>query len=174
MRISLATEYPIVINQIACDQRGFSLIEMMAVIVIMGILALMAIPSSMGKVVREQIIAALPLADVAKTPIATAWATSQEILVDNAVADLPTSNKVVSNFISDTEIENGAIHLTFGNKAHPIIQYKVLTLRPAVIEESKVVPVAWVCGNAKAPTNMTVKGENKTNIPDEYLPRLCR
>ena len=179
MRIFPATKYPIVNNQITAyptlvAERGFSLIEMMAVIVIMGILALVAIPSSMGKVVKEQITAALPLADIAKAPIATAWSASQEILVDNVAADLPSSNKVVSNFISDTKIENGAIHLTFGNKAHPIIKDKVLSLRPAVIEDSKVVPVAWVCGNAKAPENMTVKGENKTNIQDEYLPRLCR
>ncbi|ACT48405.1 pilin [Methylotenera mobilis] len=173
------TEYQADTNQtVGCAtrpaQRGFSLIEMMAIVVIMGILAMVAIPSSMGRIIKEQITAALPLADIAKAPIAAAWATSQVMLADNAAADLPSSDKVVSNFISDTKIENGVIHMTFGNKAHPKIKDKVLSLRPAVIEESKVVPVAWVCGNAKAPDNMVVKGENKTNIPDEYLPRLCR
>jgi type IV pilus assembly protein PilA len=43
-----------------------------------------------------------------------------------------------------------------------------------VIEASQIVPVAWVCGNAKVPDKMTLKGENKTNIPEGYLPYLCR
>ncbi len=154
--------------------RGFSVIEMMVVVAILGILAMVAIPSSMGKIIREQITAAMPLADIAKAPIAAAWSISQVMLESNAEADLPSPDRVVSNFISALEIDNGAIHMTFGNKAHPQIKDKVLSLRPAVIEESKVVPVAWVCGNAKAPDNMTVKSENRTNIPDEYLPRLCR
>lgn len=153
---------------------GFSLVEMMAVIAILGILALIAIPSSMGKIIKEQITAAMPLADIAKDPIAATWSSTQVMLANNAEADLPSPDKVVNNFIRALEIDNGAIHMTFGSKAHPQIKDKVLSLRPAVIEESKVVPVTWVCGNATAPENMVVKGVNKTNISDEYLPRMCR
>jgi type IV pilus assembly protein PilA len=159
---------------LALSAHGFSVIEMMVVVAILGILAMVAIPSSMSKIIKEQITAALPLADIAKTPVAVAWSSSQLMLADNAEADLPSPDKVVSNFISALEIDNGAIHMTFGNKAHPQIKDKILSLRPAVIEESKVVPVAWVCGVAKAPDNMTLKGENRTNIPPEYLPHLCR
>lgn len=162
------------LKQLKSKLFGFSLIEMMVVVAILGILAMVAIPSSMSKIIREQITAAMPLADIAKAPIAAAWSISQVMLADNAEADLPNPDKVVSNFISALEIDNGAIHMTFGNKAHPQIKDKVLTLRPAVIEESKVVPVAWVCGHAKAPENMTVKGENRTNISSEFLPQLCR
>lgn len=165
---------PIKLKQLKSKLFGFSLIEMMVVVAILGILAMVAIPSSMSKIIREQITAAMPLADIAKVPIAAAWSISQVMLADNAEADLPNPDKVVSNFISALEIDNGAIHMTFGNKAHPQIKDKVLSLRPAVIEESKVVPVAWVCGHAKAPENMTVKGENRTNISSEFLPQLCR
>ena len=82
--------------------------------------------------------------------------------------------KVVSNFVSALEVKDGVINMTFGNKAHPKIAGKMLSLRPAVIDESQIVPIAWICGNAKAPKQMTIKGENKTNVPDEYLPQLCR
>ena len=96
------------------------------------------------------------------------------LLADNKEAGLPTSDKIVSNFVSSVEVQNGAIHMTFGNKAHPQIKGKILSFRPAVIEESQIVPVTWVCGNAKPPEKITVKGENKTNVTDEYLPYLCK
>lgn len=155
-------------------EQGFTAIEMMIVVAILGILAMIAIPSSMHRIIKEQIVAALPLADIAKTPIAAHWAVSKTLLADNAEAGLPDHDKVVSNFVSSLQVENGAIHMTFGNKAHPQIKDKVLTLRPAVIEESQIVPVAWVCGNAKAPEKMTIKGENKTNVSPDYLPHLCK
>jgi type IV pilus assembly protein PilA len=155
-------------------QLGFSVIEMMVVVAIIAILAMIAIPSSMGRIVKEQVVAALPLADIAKEPIAAAWKETKVLPVDNKEAGLPAPEKVVSNFVSRLEVKDGAIHMTFGNKAHPQIKGKILSFRPAVIEESQVVPIAWVCGNAKAPDQMTIKGENKTNVLADYLPRLCR
>lgn len=153
---------------------GFSAIEMMVVVAIIAILAMIAIPSSMGRIVREQVQAALPLADIAKEPIATAWKMTKTLPANNKEAGLPTADLIVSNWIGALEVQNGAMHLTFGNKAHPKIKDKILSIRPAVIDESQIVPVAWVCGNAKAPDKMTLKGENKTTVPEEYLPNLCR
>lgn len=153
---------------------GFSAVEMMVVVAIIAILAMIAIPSSLGRIVKEQVVAAIPLADIAKAPIAANWALNKTMLPDNVAANLPTPDKVVSNFVSAVEVQNGAIHMTFGNKAHPQIQGKTLSFRPAVIEESQIVPIAWVCGNAKAPAKMKLMGENRTNVADEYLPNLCR
>jgi type IV pilus assembly protein PilA len=36
------------------------------------------------------------------------------------------------------------------------------------------VPVTWVCGYAEPPDKMTVRGENRTNIPANFLPFSCR
>lgn len=155
-------------------KQGFSAIEMMVVVAIIAILAMIAIPSSMGRIIKEQVSATIPWSDAAKEPIALQWKTSKTLPADNIAAGLPSSDKMVSNFVTDLNVENGAIHMTLGNKVHPKIQGKILSMRPAVIEDAQVVPIAWVCGNAKTPDKMTVQGGNKTNIPDEYLPILCR
>jgi type IV pilus assembly protein PilA len=154
--------------------RGFTLIEILVVLAIIAILALMALPNTQDKFIRNQIIEALPLADIAKTPVATAWATTHKLLPDNASAGLPIPDKVVNNFIKRVAIENGVIQITFGNHATPLIQDKMLSLRPAVIDDAQVVPVTWVCGYATAPNNMTLHGDNKTTIETKFLPSSCR
>jgi len=153
---------------------GFTAIEMMVVIAILAILATIAIPSGMARIVKEQIITAMPLADIAKSPVAASWKLEKTLLADNEAAGLPDQHKIVNNYVSSVLVENGAIHMTFGNKAHPIIKGKTLSMRPAVIEDSPIVPVTWVCGNAKAPEQMTVMGVNKTDVASEYLPYLCK
>jgi type IV pilus assembly protein PilA len=160
--------------RMAIRSGGFSAIEMMAVLAVIAILALMAIPGYQDKFVRDQIVEALPLADIGKAPIAASWAIAQTFPADNAAAGLPVADKIVSNFISSLAIQDGAIHLTFGNRANAVIKGKILTLRPAVVEDAPVVPVAWVCGYATGPDKMTVKGANNTNIPANFLPFKCR
>ena len=153
---------------------GFTLVEMMIVLAVIAILALMAIPSFQDQIVRDQIATALPLADIAKKPVSESWAVVQALPANNAAAGLPTDDRIVSNHISSVLVHNGALHITFGNRANGVINGKVLTLRPAVVKDAPVVPVAWVCGYAEAPAKMTLVGENRTNIPPRFLPYACR
>jgi type IV pilus assembly protein PilA len=158
----------------AKTNRAFTMIELMVILAIVAILVLMALPSYQDKFIRDQIAEALPLADIAKAPVAAAWSAGQTFPVDNAAAALPPAEKIVNNFIRSVAVHNGAIHVTFGNRANGQIKGKVLTLRPAVVEDAPVVPVTWVCGYAPAPGQMTVKGENLTDVPAAYLPLRCR
>ena len=155
-------------------QRGFTLLEMMVVLGVITILALMAAPSLQELAVRDQINNALPLADIAKTPVALAWAIAQSFPTDNAAAALPSADKIVNNYVSSVAVQEGAIHITFGNRANGLIKDKILTLRPAVVADAPIVPVTWVCGTAEAPNKMTINGANKTNIPVNFLPLSCR
>ncbi len=153
---------------------GFTLMEMMAVVAVIAILALMAIPSFEEKIVRDQIIEALPLADIAKAPVAAFWSAGQPFPGSNDSAGLPPADKIVSNLVRSVQVQDGAIHVTFGNRANSALRDKILTLRPAVVADAPVVPVAWVCGNAAPPDKMTVSGTNNTNIPNILLPLRCR
>lgn len=154
--------------------RGFSLIELMVVIAIIVVLALIALPNVSDKLIRERIVEAVKLADIVKPPIAAAWSTTGTLPVDNAAAGLPVADKIVSEYVSSVAVESGAIQITFGNRANAVIHGKVLSLRPGVVEDARIVPVSWVCGNAAPPNKMTVRGLNKTSVPERYLPLNCR
>ena len=154
--------------------RGVTLIELMAVVAIIAILALMAVPSYHDKYIREQVIEAMRLTDIAKGPIGIAWSTTKTFPDDNAAAGLPAPDKVVSNHVKSLTVEAGAIHVVFGNQANGALRGMTLSLRPAVVEDAPIVPVAWVCGFAPVPEKMTVVTVNKTDLPKNWLPINCR
>jgi type IV pilus assembly protein PilA len=159
---------------IPLHRHGFTMLEMAAVLAIIAILAIIAVPGFQDRIIRDQIVSAVPLADIVKAPIALSWATVQALPRDNAAAGLPSAEKIVNNYISAVSVHDGAIDITFGNSANGLIKGKILTLRPAIVADAPIVPVAWVCGNAGGPGQMTVKGENRTDIQANYLPLNCR
>jgi type IV pilus assembly protein PilA len=153
---------------------GFTLIELMIVLAIIVILALVAMPSMQDKLVRDQIVEASKLAEIAKMPIAGAWSATKTLPSDNAAAGLPPADKIVSNLVSSVLIEGGAIHLTFGNQANAALKGRRLTFRPAVVDDAPVVPVSWVCAGGKTPEKMSAKGVDRTDVEARYLPLNCR
>jgi type IV pilus assembly protein PilA len=154
--------------------RGLTMIEVLVVVGIVAILALMAVPALQERIIRDQVAAAIPLADVGKPPIAAAWAATQTFPADNATAGLPIPEKIVSNYISSVVVADGAIHMTFGNSASGALKGKILTIRAAVVADAPIVPIAWICGNADWPVAMRINGENETNLPAVFLPVNCR
>jgi len=147
---------------------------MVIVIAVLAILALVALPNFTDKLVRDQIGEAVTLAAIAKPPIEAAWRADKPLPADNPAAGLPVAEKIENNVVSAVTVQDGAIQIRFGNKAHDKLKGKTLSLRPAVVDDARIVPVTWLCGMAAPPGKMTAKGVNRTDIPASLLPLRCR
>jgi type IV pilus assembly protein PilA len=154
--------------------RGFTLIELMIVVAIIGILATLAMPTFQDRVIRAQVSEALNLAEFVKQSVGVFYARNHRMPRDNAEAGLPDSSHIVGNYVTDVATHGGVIVVTMGNRSNAHVEGKKLALRPAVVEGYPVVPIAWVCGNASAPVKMKLIGQNETTLPALFLPLDCR
>jgi type IV pilus assembly protein PilA len=154
--------------------RGFTLIELMIVIAIIGIMASMAVPSYQDRVIRAQVTEGLVLADFAKQAVAAHYARTHSLPADNQAAGLPPADRIVGNHVSALAVRGGALHISFGNQANRNLAGKTLTVRPATVEGYPQVPIAWVCGTAAVPGKMKASGDSATDLPAPHLPFDCR
>ena len=157
-------------------QKGFTLIELMIVIAIIGILAAIAIPAYQNYTIRAQVTEGLSLAAGWKTAVAEfynqygTWPTGASTTGSSTtiVAAGSTTGKYVSGIAIGT---GGAVVVTYGGtQANTNISTKTLALNPGLSANNDVV---WVCGAAATPTGTTISGTGATTVPAQYLPTAC-
>ncbi|HCS64563.1 MAG TPA: prepilin-type cleavage/methylation domain-containing protein [Cellvibrio sp.] len=154
--------------------KGFTLIELLIVIAIIAILALIAMPSPDPTIARRQVIESMELVEDYKKLVAFYHKSTQVFLKDNKEAGIPAADKLLGNYVDRIDYKDGAFHLHFGNKAHPSIKNKTLSIQPIMVDGSPESPISWICGKAAVPAGMKAVGENRTDLELKDLPLNCR
>ena len=156
------------------NQRGFTLIELMIVVAIIGILGTMVVPTYQDFVIRSQIAEAMQLSDGVKQKITEYYTENKRFPIDNAEAGVPQSQHLIGNYVKSVSVEQGAIHIMLGHRIHAQVTDKILSLQPATVAANPDSPISWTCGYAQAVEGMTAQGINKTDVPAPYLLLSCR
>ena len=162
-------------------QTGFTLLELMIVVAILGLLAAIGIAAYQTFTVRSQVLEGINLAANAKTPVVDAFLNLGQAPINRAQAGLsPNATDTVGNYVASVDIVNGRVDITYGNRAHGEIFGRTLSLTPY---ESADLSVVWRCGNALQLAGLSTMGTagggvaaayQAATMDNRYLPSSCR
>ncbi|HEZ2337097.1 TPA: pilin [Neisseria meningitidis] len=159
-------------------QKGFTLIELMIVIAIVGILAAVALPAYQDYTARAQVSEAILLAEGQKSAVTEYYLNHGIWPSDNSAAGVASSADIKGKYVQSVEVKNGVVTATMlSTGVNKEIQGKKLSLWA----KRQAGSVKWFCGqpvtraaNAKAANADDVAADGTNKIDTKHLPSTCR
>ncbi|HEZ2273750.1 TPA: pilin [Neisseria meningitidis] len=156
-------------------QKGFTLIELMIVIAIVGILAAVALPAYQDYTARAQVSEAILLAEGQKSAVTEYYLNHGIWPGDNNSAGVATSTDIKGKYVQKVEVKNGVVTATMlSSGVNKEIQGKKLSLWAKRQDGS----VKWFCGQPvtrdNAATDDVAAATDNKKIDTKHLPSTCR
>jgi type IV pilus assembly protein PilA len=172
-------------------QKGFTLIELMIVVAIIGILAAIAIPAYQDYTIRSQVTEGLNLAGAVKASVAEFYAQNGAWPVSLTNLGMDPANPPSGKYVSSVQVATGTINITYSNvapfQANANINGDVLSLRPMISGTNAALSngdVVWNCGtrtpvgvDPPAPAvaaSASITTFTAANNKAKYVPANCR
>ena len=159
-------------------QKGFTLIELMIVVAIIGILAAIAIPAYQDYTIRAQVTEGLNLASAVKAGVSESFANTGAWPATLTQAGGDPANPPQGKYVTGIVVAAGTIQISYGNQANKVLKAGAnrLDLQPYISPNNDVI---WVCGPAAVPGNAAQPASGAstaqaTTVLPKYLPSNCR
>ncbi|EMT4569811.1 pilin, partial [Neisseria gonorrhoeae] len=156
-------------------QKGFTLIELMIVIAIVGILAAVALPAYQDYTARAQVSEAILLAEGQKSAVTEYYLNHGKWPSDNSAAGVASASDIKGKYVQKVEVNNGVVTATMASSnVNKEIKDKKLSLWGRRQDGS----VKWFCGRpvqrAANADNDDVTADDDGKIDTKHLPSTCR
>ena len=144
------------IQKMHSNAKGFTLIELMIVVAIIGILAAIAIPAYQDYTVRAKVSEGLNLSSAAKVAISERFQDTGTMPTSNAEAGVPTNTSIIGNHVGRVTVTDpGIITAQFKTLGAGVATGESIVLTPT----NTVGAIAWACSHSAGLTNAQVPAQ---------------